>query len=95
MEKERQQVENDAEWFRAEPWRFCPGEIVFILDADKKAKIGRVDCVRLNYCPDREQGKNPDADTRWVSEFNQSFETLYPNKQALIKYILADICVWR
>ena len=69
MEKERQQVENDAEWFRAQPWRFCPGEIVFILDADKKAKIGRVDCVRLNYCPDREQGNNPDADTLWVSEF--------------------------
>ena len=67
METEIRQVQEGSDWMPTVAWRFCPGDCVFISDDKNGARLGRVDCVRLNWCPEREQAKDPGDDHLWVS----------------------------
>ena len=59
-------VKKEAEWYAPGKWPFLPGDHVLVVE-NETAKIGRIDCVRLHYCPTQNQGKEPDEKTLWVS----------------------------
>ena len=69
METEVRQVQEGSEWMPTVAWRFCPGDCVFIFDEKNGARLGRLDCVRLNWCPDQEQTKDPGHNHLWVSSW--------------------------
>jgi len=61
-------VTKEAEWFQSQKWPYLPGDPVLIVQR-KTLKIGRIDMVRLHYCPTQNQGKDPDKDTLWPIYF--------------------------
>ena len=76
-------VQKEAEWFAlGGKWPYLPGDPVLVVEK-KGVKIGRIDCVRLHYCPTQNQGKEPDSKTLWVrpengiSRSNYSLQPIY------------------